>query len=190
VSGRRAAVFLDRDGTIIEDMNFIASPSQVRLVEDAAHSIARLNAARIPVIVVSNQSGIGRGLISHAEFSAVQERVEHELAKSGARIDAVYICPHSPDESPPCDCRKPGTALFERAASDHDLDLARSWYIGDRWRDVAPSLQLGGSGRLVPAPSTRHDELHRASDAGIVRDSLSEIVDEVLGALTGGEVGR
>ena len=86
--------------------------------------------------------------------------------RAGAHIDATYICPHAPSEEAPCACRKPGVALFERAARDHDLDLARSWYAGDKWRDVEPGLTLGGSAFLIPAPSTPPEELRESARAG------------------------
>ncbi|HEX7239268.1 MAG TPA: HAD-IIIA family hydrolase, partial [Longimicrobiaceae bacterium] len=103
----RPAVFLDRDGTVIHDAHYLADPEGVRLLPGAAEAVARLNRAGVPVVLVTNQSGIGRGLFSEADFRAVQDRVEALLAAGGARIDAVYHCPHAPDADPPCDCRKP-----------------------------------------------------------------------------------
>jgi histidinol-phosphate phosphatase family protein len=148
-SERRPAVFLDRDGTVIADRHYLADPADVSLLPGAAEAIARLNRAGIPVLLVTNQSGIGRGYFSEADFRAVQERMLQLLAAEGARLDGVYHCPHAPDHQPPCDCRKPEPGLFHRAAAECSLDLARSWYIGDRVRDVAPATQLGGTAILV-----------------------------------------
>ena len=180
-----AAVFLDRDGTIIEDVEYISRPEDVRLIVGAATAIAALNEARIPVIVVSNQSGIGRGYLTYDSYERVQGRVDEMLRENGAQLDATYICPHSPDRDVPCACRKPGIELFETAARDHHLDLARSWYVGDRWRDVEPAQTLGGTGRLVRARSTPKEELARAREEGMVRDSLIEVAQEIIRALTG-----
>ncbi|MET0396400.1 MAG: HAD family hydrolase [Longimicrobiaceae bacterium] len=175
------AVFLDRDGTIIHDAHYLADPDGVRLLPGAAAAIARLNAAGIPVVVVTNQSGIGRGYFGEDDFRAVQARVEALLAAEGARVDAVYHCPHAPDAEPACGCRKPGVELFVRAAEEHGLDPARSWYVGDRVRDVAPAERLGGRGILVRA-GAEHGEAERAPDHVAVVDGLPEAVEVVLAA--------
>ncbi|HET7564898.1 MAG TPA: HAD family hydrolase [Gemmatimonadaceae bacterium] len=177
---RRPAVFLDRDGTIIEDTGYLSSPDEVALRPGAADAIARINAAGIPVIVISNQSGIGRGYYTEEEYDRVRAQVEETLLSRSARIDATYICPHAPDHTPPCECRKPGTLLFQRAADDLALDLARSWYIGDRWRDIAPAETLGGHGILVPSPRTPPDELARARERFEVVGTLEDAVSAVM----------
>lgn len=180
-SALRPAVFLDRDGTIIHDTAYIADPDDVRLIDGAAPAIARLNAARIPVIIITNQSGIARGLITVAQYEAVHRRVLELLALGGASIDAAYYCPHHPEFGGACECRKPGTLLYHRAAEEHDLDLARSWYVGDRWRDVAPALTLGGTGILVPTRETDPAEVERARGRVELCWSLGEAVEFMLG---------
>lgn len=186
----RPAAFLDRDGTLIEDVDFIARPEEVRLLPGAANAVRALNDAGVPVIVISNQSGIGRGYFTHDDYERVQARVEQVLAAHGARLDATYICPHAPSPDASCECRKPGLGLFQRAAKDHGLDLLRSWYIGDRWRDVQPGEALGASGFLIPASSTPVDELERARARGIVRPSLADAAREIIATLTGGHSRR
>ena len=178
----RPAVFLDRDGTINVDTQYVSRPEHVSLIPGAAAAIARLNAAAIPVIVVSNQSGIGRGYFSHADFERVQQRVEELLAQHGARVDATYICPHAPDGDSECECRKPGALLYRRASEEHGLDLARSWYIGDRWRDIAVAEELGGKGVLVPTDRTPVGEMFLAKDRFAVATTLGAAVDRVLGS--------
>ena len=176
--GPRGAAFLDRDGTVIEDRHHLSDPEGVRLLPGAAAAIARLNRAEIPVLLVTNQSGIGRGIFSHDDFSAVQAAVEAMIAREGARLDGVYLCPHAPDEA--CDCRKPATALYRRAAAEHGVDPAASAYIGDRLRDVLPAAELGGRAFLIGADPRDADE----GDAppGMRRvASLSEAVDALLG---------
>ncbi len=190
MSARRPALFLDRDGTIIEDVDYISRPEDVRLLPGAASAIASLNTASVPVIVASNQSGIARGYFTPDDFARVQARVEQLLAAEGARLDATYICAHAPVDPPACDCRKPRTGLFERAAADHHLDLARSWYVGDKWRDVEPGRTLGGHGVLVPASSTPPQDLDRARALGLVRPSVGDVVREILATLTGGHSAR
>lgn len=169
MAAARPAVFLDRDGTVILDRGYLADPAGVELVDGAASAIARLNAAAVPAVLVTNQSGIGRGFFAPAEFAAVQARLESLLARHGAVLDAVYHCPHAPADG--CDCRKPRTGLFRRAARDLGLDLRRSVYIGDRPRDVAPALELGGTGILVgeipPGGALRATSLPEAVDLAL-----------------------
>ncbi len=173
----RPAVFLDRDGTIIADRHYLADPAGVTLLPGAAEAIARLNHAAIPVLLVTNQSGIGRGLFSDADFRAVQERMLQLLEERDARLDGVYHCPHAPDHEPPCECRKPRIELFRRAAAEHGLDLARSWYIGDRVRDVAPAAQLGGTAILVGGGHLDDPEIPAFADRA---PDLSTAVERVL----------
>ena len=158
MSERRPAAFVDRDGTLIVDVNYISRPADVALLPGAAAALRRLNEAGVPVIVVTNQSGIARGLFDEAAYESVRARLAELLAAEGARIDASYHCPHGPDDG--CRCRKPGPELYERAIADHGLDGARSFFVGDRLRDVQPARTFGGRGILVPsaassAPSRR-----------------------------------
>jgi len=177
---RRGAVFLDRDGTIIHDAEYLQDPDGVELLPGAGQAIGQLNSRGIPVIVVTNQSGIARGLLTEADYEAVRARLDELLAAEGARIDASYFCPHHPDFTGPCDCRKPSTQLYRRAAADHGLDLTRSTFIGDRWRDVAPALELGARGILVSASSTPPAELKEAEARAEVAPSLREAVELLL----------
>lgn len=143
----RPAAFLDRDGTLIVEREYLADPEGVEILPGAADALRRLQQAGYALVLVTNQSGIGRGLYSPADFRAVQERIEALLAAAGVTLAGVYWCPHHPAEG--CTCRKPGLALFQRAATELDLDLAASVYIGDRLRDVVPAARLGGRALLV-----------------------------------------
>jgi histidinol-phosphate phosphatase family protein len=144
-------VFLDRDGTLVEDPGFLRDPSAVRLLPGVAEAVRRLNADGWRVIVVTNQSGIARGFISRDEYLGVERIVTGLLAKAGATLDGTYHCPHYPSVSGPCDCRKPGTLLYRRAAADFKLDLGQCWWIGDRLTDLAPALEFGGRATLIGA---------------------------------------
>jgi len=177
------AVFLDRDGTINVDTVNVSRADSVRLIPGAAAAIARLNAANIPVIVISNQSGIGRGLFTMELYEQVRQRIDEMLAAEGARVTAVYICPHSPDVPPACECRKPGTQLYRQAATDHGLDLAASWYVGDRLRDILPAKSLGGHGILVPRDTTPGADVVAAKDGFAISTSLGSAVDRILAAI-------
>jgi formyltetrahydrofolate-dependent phosphoribosylglycinamide formyltransferase len=178
VSGRRA-VFLDRDGTIIEDTGYLADPAAVRLLPGAAAAITRLNAAGLAAVVVTNQSGIARGLLDEARYSAVARRLDELLAADGARLEGHYHCPHHPDFTGPCDCRKPGPLLYRRAGEEHDLDLAGSWWVGDRLRDVVPAEHFGGRGLLVGRLPEAERSAAEAMRFPAVRD-LSAAADIIL----------
>lgn len=143
----RPAAFLDRDGTLIVEREYLADPEGVELTPGAVAALRRLQQAGYALVLVTNQSGIGRGLYTLEDFRAVQARIEKQLAAEGITLDGVYFCPHHPDEE--CSCRKPGLALFRRAAEELDLDLGGSVFIGDRVRDVAPAAVLGGRAFLV-----------------------------------------
>jgi D-glycero-D-manno-heptose 1,7-bisphosphate phosphatase len=169
----RPAVFLDRDGTIIEDTDFVRDPVAVRLRDGAAASIRRLRDAGFVVVVVTNQSGIARGLLTEADYAAVHARMRELLDDAGARLDAAYMCPHHPDLTGPCACRKPGTLLHRRAAEEHGLDLRASWWVGDRLRDVLPARELGGHGLLIRGTEAPADSFPTVAD-------LAEAADLIL----------
>src|SRR6185503_7467990 len=124
------AVFLDRDGTIIEDPGYLHKPEQVKLLPGAAEAIRRLNAAGYLAVVVTNQSGIARGLYTVADYRAVEKRLGELLAAQGARIDVSYFCPHHPQAPEPCACRKPRTKLFLDAQAALGIDFKTSWWVG------------------------------------------------------------
>lgn len=185
----RPAAFLDRDGTIVRDANYLRDPDEVELIPGAADAIRRLNARGIAVIVVTNQSGIARGWLDLDDYEAVRHRLDTLLATETAaapraHIDASYMCPHHPDVSGPCDCRKPGLALYRQAIAEHALDPARSVFIGDRWRDVVPANGLGGLGILLDVESTPPEDRDRArGESIVVARSLRDAVDLYLATL-------
>lgn len=173
-----SAVFLDRDGTIIRDVEYISRPEQVELIDGAAEAIARINATLVPVVVATNQSGIGRGLFSLADYEGIDARMKELLAERGARIDATYFCPHKPEDG--CGCRKPGTLMFEWARDDLGIDLSSALFVGDRLRDVEPAEKFGARGVLVPTDSTPRSEIVAAEKSARVAKSLGEALDWFL----------
>lgn len=177
------AAFLDRDGTLIEDEHYLGDPARVRLRPGAVDAVRRLNEAGLRVVIVTNQSGLARGYFTDDDYARVRDRVVARLAEGGARIDATYHCPHHPEHGGPCACRKPGLALFQQAASEHALDLARSAYVGDKLRDVLPAARTGGLGVLVPSPDTPFGDIDRARREFAVSTTLLAAVDRVLGWL-------
>ena len=177
------AVFLDRDGTIIEDTGFLHEPARVRLLPGAAAAIRRLNDAGWAVVTVSNQSGIARGLYSAAAYEAVQHRLTELLATQGARLDDAYFCPHHPEVTGPCTCRKPGVQLFRDAAAALSLVLAHSYWVGDRLSDVEPARALASDPARGLLVSTGHGAGHvaqaRALGFRVVTD-LGAAVAEIV----------
>ena len=149
MSGARPAVFLDRDGTLIVEREYLADPAGVELLPGATAALRRLRAAGFAIVLISNQSGIARGLFGVPDFEAVQARLASVLRTQGLELDAVYYCPHHPEHGPPCECRKPATGLFRKAAAELVLDLPSSAFVGDRLSDVEPALTLGGRALLV-----------------------------------------
>lgn len=177
----RRAALLDRDGTIILDRDYPNDPGGVLLLPRAAEAIRRLSKAGYPAIAITNQSGIARGLVTLAQYRAVRTRLDELLAAEGASLLDTFACPHHPDFSGACDCRKPGLALYARAAVIHGLDLSQCVFIGDRRRDVAPAVAFGGRGVLIRAPHTSDDDIAYASRSGIaVVASLAEAVTLLL----------
>ncbi|HUQ98263.1 MAG TPA: HAD family hydrolase [Gemmatimonadaceae bacterium] len=177
------AVFLDRDGTIMVDAHYIKSPDDVRLLPGAARAVRRINDAGVLAIVVTNQSGIGRGYFTVEDYENVRAHFEKLLAAEGARIDASYYCPEHPD-SPAAECRKPATKMFEQAIREHKVDPRKAAYVGDRWRDVAAAKTLGGRAIMISSDMTTLTDREKARDENIeTTDSLASAV-EMLFSLT------
>ncbi len=138
----RPALFLDRDGVInVDPMDFVTRPEDLHVIESSAQTIARFNAIGVPVIVCSNQSGVSKGLYTLEDLDRVSQRLQEVLGEHGAHIDAFYYCPH--DDADGCDCRKPKPGLLLRAAAEHGIDLERSVFVGDSWRDIVAGRTAG-----------------------------------------------
>lgn len=149
-----SAVFLDRDDTLIRDRGYLSDPGGIEFLPGAPEAVRLLNEAGIPAILVTNQSGIARGLLDEARLSAIHGRLRELLAERGARLDAVYFCPHHPEGAVPelsisCACRKPAPGLLLQAAKDFGLDLPSCFMIGDKIEDVQTIRGVGGRGVLI-----------------------------------------
>jgi D-glycero-D-manno-heptose 1,7-bisphosphate phosphatase len=180
VSGR-PAVFVDRDGTIISERSYLADPEGVTLIPGVVSALVDLRAAGLALVTVTNQSGIALGLYSEADYHAVAGRLEAELAAAGTHFDLTEHCPHHPDVTGPCRCRKPATGMHRRASEALGLDLGRSYYVGDKVPDVLPAVELGGQGILV---RTGYGSAHEADvpEETWVVDDLRAAADRILGA--------
>jgi D-glycero-D-manno-heptose 1,7-bisphosphate phosphatase len=179
----RRAVFLDRDGTLAEEANYLASLDRLSLFPYAADAVRLLNRGGFAVVVITNQAGIARGIIREEFVGEVHEHIGRELAAGGARIDGFYYCPHHPHGivekyRGACDCRKPQPGMLRRAAADLDLDLASSFIVGDRLLDIEAGRAVGARGILVRTGYGRTDEARR--DRRVEPDV---VVDNLIGAV-------
>ena len=185
-SALRPACFVDRDGTLTEDRGYAATADDVVLLPGAAAAVRRLNQAGVPAVVISNQSGVGRGYFDERALAAQHQRLGELLREAAAAyLDGIYHCPHAPAAA--CACRKPATGLIERAAREPGLDAGRSWMIGDRAADLECGrratrgglLVLTGEGRTTLAAPGRRPPPER------VFADLGTAVDWVLAELAG-----
>ena len=177
------AAMLDRDGTIVLDTDYLREPELVQLLPGAADAIRMLAAKGIRSVVITNQSGIARGIISLEAYRAVRLRVDQLLRAEGAELLDSFCCPHHPDFTGPCACRKPGTELYERAERLHGFDLSRCVFVGDKGRDVAPAAAFGARAWMVRSPFTADADVAAAQAAGApVVSSLLHVAHDILRA--------
>jgi D-glycero-D-manno-heptose 1,7-bisphosphate phosphatase len=174
-------VFLDRDGTLIEEVGYLDRIDRVRFFPYSVDAVRLLNRGGFVVIVTTNQAGIARGFFDEAFVEATHRSLSDTLAAGGARIDSFYFCPHHPDGAVEsyrraCDCRKPRPGLLRRAAADHQLELGRSFVVGDRAHDIAAGTTVGATGVLV---RTGYGDRAERSDHG-----AAAVTDNLMGAVS------
>jgi histidinol-phosphate phosphatase family protein len=178
-------VFLDRDGVLIEDTDYVRSVRQLKVLPGVGKAVARLNRAGLKVIVVSNQSGVGRGYFSLRTLQRINAELRRRLKEDGAKLDALYYCPHLPPGRGvrPCGCRKPEIGLVEKARARFDLDLSASFFIGDSTTDVQTAKNAGCVPVLVRTGKGGRDARFRARPEKACPD-LAAAVDWILGRLS------
>ncbi|MEW6516989.1 MAG: HAD family hydrolase [candidate division FCPU426 bacterium] len=187
----KPAVFLDRDGTIIQEAEYLADPAGVVLLPGAAEGIRLLRQEGFAAVVVSNQSGVARGYFDEATVRRVNARLEELLAAAGAGLDGVYYCPHYPQGSVAayaraCDCRKPAPGMLLAAARDLGLDLAKSWVVGDKASDIEFGAKQGLKTILVLTgygAATRDQGFGNGPRPDFIAADLTEAGRHILGAL-------
>lgn len=181
-TSRRRALLLDRDGTIIRDAHYLRDPALVELLPGVVEGLKSFQAAGWALVVITNQSGIARGLLSERDYDAVRSRLDARLRAADVALDASFHCPHHPDFTGACGCRKPGTLLYAQARDALGLDLAASVFVGDRWRDIEAARAFGGRGILIPSPDTSPEDRTRAAREAEVASDLLAVSRVVLGA--------
>lgn len=169
------AVFLDRDGTIARDVHYCCRPEDLEILPTVPDAIRLLNEKGFKVVVITNQSGIARGYFTEETLAQIHDKMRRELARYGAWVDAIYYCPHHPDDK--CECRKPKTALFHRAAKEHDIDFDVSYVVGDTQMDIAAGKALGCRTILVTTGPGKGEGIVDAPH--YIADSLLEAVQWV-----------
>lgn len=150
----RRAVFFDRDGTLNEEVGYLDDLSRFRVYSFAVSAVRQINEAGLLAVVLTNQSGVGRGVFPEELVGAVHARLHSEMHQAGARLDAIYYCPHHPAAElaryrAECSCRKPATGMMEQAARQFGIELSQSFVIGDRYLDIEMAKRVGASGVLV-----------------------------------------
>ncbi len=178
----KVAVFVDRDGTIDFDKHYLADPNELELIPTVAEGIRKLSNAKLPVIVVTNQSGVARGYFSEKTLTEIHERLVEMLDLQGAKIEDVFHCPHMPNAG--CPCRKPAPGMLLDAKKKHGIDLVSSFVIGDRMMDIEMAHAVGAKGVLVPEPGDQYhidDEIRASKEKPDHRtETFSSAVDWVL----------
>ena len=187
----RQAVFIDRDGTLTEEVGYVNHPSRLRLLPRAAQAIRRLNEAGVAAVLATNQAGIARGYFSQDVLHAVNDALVSQLKDAGAHLDGIYVCSHHPHEGQPpfradCDCRKPKPGLLVRAAAELGLDLRASTMVGDKPSDLVPARAVGARGVLVLTGYGRGEWEYRRADFPFAPDFVAEdLLDAVEWVLAG-----
>ena len=172
VTAPRPAVFLDRDGTLIREREYLSDPGGVELIGGVTEALRRLRAAGYLLVVVTNQSGIGRGLYSVEDYRRVAARLDALLAESEIVLDGTWFCPHHPDHTGPCDCRKPGLGMYRAAIGELSIDPGHSYFIGDKVSDLEPASRLGGQAILVRTGYGTQVDGELPEGAWVARDLL------------------
>lgn len=176
----KPCLFIDRDGTLIEERNYLSDPEQVALIPGAAEAVRMAREAGWLVVVLTNQSGVGRGYFSLSDVERVNRRIEQLLEREGAGLDGIFVCPHAPEEN--CPCRKPRPGLVEEAARQLPVDLARSWMVGDKTADIELARNAGLRGALVLTGYGAEAAEEAGGLAEFVASDLGEAVRRILAA--------
>jgi len=150
----RPGVFLDRDGTVIRDPGYLTRSEQIEVLPRVPEALRLFRQHRLTVAVITNQSAVARGFLSERQLEEIHRELKRRLAESGAFLDGIYYCPHHPTEGHApyrisCECRKPNTGLATRAAAELDLELGRSYVVGDQWTDMELAFRIGAKGFLI-----------------------------------------
>jgi len=172
------AVFLDRDGTINKEVDYLSRIEEFEFLPSAVKALVKLSKSSYKIIVITNQSGVARGYFTEVALGKIHGHMVEELKANGARVDGIYVCPHHPDEN--CDCRKPKTGLIRKAEKDFNLDVKNSYIVGDSTKDVQTGINAGCKTILVKTGYGGKDKLYDVKPDYVVKDLLFAVENVIL----------
>jgi D,D-heptose 1,7-bisphosphate phosphatase len=179
---KNKAVFIDRDGTINIDVHYLDDPNKFEMYPGVGEGLRKLKNNGFKIIVITNQSGIGRGYFTEKQLSNIHKRMKKEFQMFTVTLDGIYYCPHHPDDN--CNCRKPNTGLFEQAIHEHNIDVKKSYILGDKILDVGAGKKIGVRTVLIPEPHIKEEFLSKKNeweyDPDYIADDFMDAVQWIL----------
>ncbi len=179
MSNTQKAIFLDRDGTIIEEVNFLSTVEETRLFPYTIEALTILKDADFLFFVTTNQSGIARGYFDASAVNAIHAKIQNELKANDLQIESFHFCPHMPDAG--CRCRKPNTGMIEQACENFDIDLSKSWMVGDKILDIGMGFNAGTKAALVKTGHGKKQSAELDREPEIIAENLLEAAKSVIG---------
>jgi D,D-heptose 1,7-bisphosphate phosphatase len=179
---KNKAIFIDRDGTINVDVHYLDNPDKFQMYPGVGEGVKKLKENGFKVIVITNQSGIARGYFTKKQLSNIHEKMRKEFQKFDIELDGIYYCPHHPDDN--CNCRKPNTELFEKAVKEHNIDIKKSYVLGDKIQDISAGKKIGAGAILIPEPHLKGKFLSKNNDwesnPDYIADDFLDAVEWIL----------
>lgn len=179
---KNKAVFIDRDGTINFDVHYLDDPDKFEMYPGVGEGVKKLKENGFKIIVITNQSGIARGYFTEKQLSNIHEKMKKEFQKFDVVLDGIYYCPHHPDDN--CNCRKPNTGLFEKAIKEHNIDVKKSYLLGDKILDIGAGKKISVRAILIPEPYIREELLSKKNEweykPDYIADDFMDAVEWIL----------
>lgn len=179
---KNKAVFVDRDGTINVNVHYLDDPDKFEMYLGVGEGVKKLKDSGFKVIVITNQSGIARGYFTKKQLSNIHEKMRKEFQKFDIELDGIYYCPHHPDDN--CNCRKPNTELFEKAVKEHNIEIKKSYMLGDKIPDISAAKKIGAGAILIPEPHLKGKLLSKNNDwesnPDYIADDFLDAVEWIL----------
>lgn len=169
---KNKAVFIDRDGTINVDVHYLDDPDKFEMYPGVGEGVKILKDSGFKIIIITNQSGIARGYFTEKQLSDIHEKMKKEFREFDVVLDGIYYCPHHPDEN--CNCRKPNTVLFEKAIKEHNIDVEKSYMIGDKILDVGAGKKIGAGTIIIPEPHIKDEFISKKNEWKYTPDCIAD----------------